>query len=86
MDKIDNFNEVKLYLKQKEIITSNGSDSFYYRDDYVIHKFNGNTVKIKFADFIDLYKDKEFYLKPDEQDTVDLKKDEEYYGRIQKRN
>ena len=86
MQKIDSFEEVKFYLKHKEIVTTNGSDSFYLKDDYITHKFNGNTFRIKYDVFIDLYKDTNFYLREEEQETVDNKKDEEYYGRIQRKN
>lgn len=86
MQRIESFEEVKFYLKHKEIITSTGKDVFYYKDDYVTHKFNGNVVRIKYPEFIDLYKDTNFYLREEEQETVDLKKDEEYYGRIQRSN
>ena len=86
MQRIESFEEVKFYLKHKEIITSTGKDAFYYKDDYVTHKFNGNVVRIKYSEFIDLYKDTNFYLREEEQEAVDLKKDEEYYGRIQRSN
>lgn len=86
MQKIDSFEEVKFYLQHKEVITANGSDSFYLKDGYITHKFNGNTFKIKYDVFLDLYHDSTFYLREEEQETVDNKKDEEYYGRIQKHN
>lgn len=86
MQRIESFEEVKLYLKHKEVITSNGSDTFYLKGDYVTHKFNGSVVRIKYEEFIELYKDSVFYIREEEQETVDLKKDEEYYGRIQKSN
>lgn len=86
MQRIETFEEVKNYLKHHEVITTNNKDSFYLKDDIVIHKFNGNAFKIKFTEFCDLYKDTLFYIREDEQETVDLKKDEEYYGRIQKHN
>lgn len=86
MEKINSFEETKYYLKHYEIITSNGKDTFYYKDDYIVHKFDGNIIKIKYNDFVDLYKDTVFYLREEEQETVDLNKDIEYYGRIQKHN
>lgn len=86
MEKIESFEEVKLYLKEKAVLTTNGSDSFYLKDKIVTRKFNGNTFKIKYEDFVSLYKNTPFYLIEIPQDTVDPKKDEEYYGRIQRYN
>lgn len=86
MQKIDSFEEVKFTLKHYEIVTITGKDSFYYRDGYVVHKFDGNIFRVKFDVFCDLYKDTTFYYPEEEQETVDPGKDEEYYGRIQKHN
>lgn len=86
MDKIKSVEELKLYLKENAIITSDDNDSFYYKDGKVIHKFNGNSYCLDFEDFIDLFKEKSFYLKKEPQDVVDEEKDLEYYGRIQKSN
>lgn len=86
MDKLNNFEEVKQALKKHSSLTTKGKDVFYLKDGYVIHKFNGNTFKLKYEDFKDLYKDTTFYYPIIEQEIVDLKKDEEYYGRIQKKN
>ena len=86
MRKLESFEEVKLYLKHHEVITSTGNDSFYLRDGFVTHKFSGNIFRIKFEEFCELYRDNVFYIREDEQDSVDSLKDEEYYGRIQKHN
>ena len=86
MEKIESFEEVKYALKCREVITSNGIDSFYLREGIVTRKFNGNSYKMKASDFIDLYKETTFYRMPEIQNTIDEEKDIEYYGRIQKMN
>lgn len=86
MQKIETFEEVKFSLKHFEFVTTNGKDVFYYKDGFVTHKFNGNIIKIKYDEFVELYKDETFFYLEEEQETVDLKKDEEYYGRIQRHN
>lgn len=86
MEKIQTFEEVKYYLKNYEIVTSDSKDVFYYKDGYVIRKFNGSIFKLKFEEFVDLYSETNFYLLEENQETVDLEKDKEYYGRIQRHN
>lgn len=86
MEKIQTFEEVKYYLKKYEIVTSDSKDVFYYKDGYVIRKFNGSIFKLKFEEFVDLYSETNFYLLEENQETVDLEKDKEYYGRIQRHN
>lgn len=86
MEKIENFNEVKYALKSKEVITSNGIDVFYLKDNYVTRIYKGSSYKMTLKDFDELYKDTTFYELPENLNTVDENKDIEYYGRIQKRN
>ena len=86
VEKINTFEEVKYALKSREIITSNGSDTFYLKDGIVTRKFNGSSYSLKVEDFLELYKDVTFYKMPEIQNTVDEEKDIEYYGRIQKMN
>lgn len=86
MDKIKTFEETLFYLKHHQVLTSTSKDAFFLKGESIIHKFNSNIVTIKYDDFIDLYKDTDFYIPDSEEETVDLKKDEEYYGRIQRHN
>lgn len=86
MQKIDSFEEVKFYLTHNQVVTTTGEDSFFLKDGFITHKFEGNTFKVEYKVFIELYRDSTFYIPEEEQETVDLQKDEEYYGRIQKHN
>ena len=86
MDKINTFEEVKEYLKNNVIITSDGKDSFYYQGGYVKRLFNGNYYSIKFDNFCDLFKKTTFFIKEDSENSIDDEKDLEYYGRIQRMN
>lgn len=79
MEKIDSFEETLMYLKDKAVITSDGRNLFYLSNGYVVNKFNGSSVKMKKEDFIELYRDKTFYLKEDNSIFIDDEKDEDYY-------
>ena len=79
MEKIDSFEETLMYLKDKAVITSDGRNLFYLSNGHVVNKFNGNSVKMKKEDFIELYKDETFYLKEDNSIFIDDEKDEDYY-------
>ena len=79
MEKINSFDEVLLYLKEKAIITTDGKNMFYLKDGKVIHKFKGNSLSLKKEDFISLYSDEEFFLIEDNSVYIDDNKDEDYY-------
>lgn len=79
MEKINSFDEVLLYLKDKAIITTDGKNMFYLKGGKVIHKFKGNFLSLKKEDFISLYSDEEFFLIEDNSVYIDDNKDEDYY-------
>ena len=70
MEKINSFDEVLLYLKDKAIITTDGKNMFYLKDGKVIHKFKGNSLSLKKEDF---------FLIEDNSVYIDDNKDEDYY-------
>ena len=86
MEKIETFQEVKYALKSREVITSNGVDNFFFKDDHVTRVFKGSSYKMSLKDFIELYKDTTFYRLPASLNVIDENKDIEYYGRIQRKN
>lgn len=84
MEKIETFAEVIMYLKDGEFITANGRDTFYLKNNLITHKFNGNSIKISYDDFLELYRDKDFYLKEENKVEIDQDKDKDYYERYRK--
>lgn len=84
MEKINTFEEVIYYLKQNVIVTSNGKDTFYYANNKITHKFSGSSYHIDLNTFVDLYKDKTFYLIEDNSTYIDEEKDKDYYEKYPK--
>lgn len=78
MLKIDDFNLVLDYLNDKAIVTTNGKNEFYLEGKKIVMRFNGSMVKMDMKDFVDLYRNNNFYLM-EEEIVVDETKDEDYY-------
>lgn len=78
MIKVNNIREAFDYLKEGELLTSNGKDQFILRKQKVIRSFEGNMFSLSIDDFIDIYSNTTFYLYEDVQ-VVDEEKDEAYY-------
>ena len=79
MEKIESIEETIFELKQGTIITLNGNDSFYLRNNMITHRFKGNSYRIDIDTFKELYKDKCFYYKEDNSIFIDDEKDRDYY-------
>ena len=78
MIKVNNIKEAVAYLREKEILTSNGKDQFILLDNKVYRYYDGNQFALPLKEFSELYKDTSFYLYEDVV-TVDEEKDEAYY-------
>lgn len=78
MIKVNGIKDAIGYLREKEILTSNGKDQFILLDNKVYRYYDGNQFSLPLKDFSELYKDIDFYLYEDIV-TVDEEKDEAYY-------
>ncbi len=83
MNEILIFSEALRLLKEKEIIytKTKGKITYYYlNDDKITIKAISYHSTIPYKDFIDLYRNEEFYLYLPKDENVNLEKDEEYYS------
>ena len=83
MDKF-NIEEAINYMKDKEIVTTNNSDTFSFVNDKILYKFNGSSISLSINDFKKLFKESEFSLFKDNSFIVDDLKDKEYYEKYKK--
>jgi len=77
MQKLNGVIEAISYLKEGEIITSNGKDQFVMKDKKIYHYGNSH-FGLDIDDFKQLYKTSDFYLY-EETIEIDDTKDEAYY-------
>ncbi|MBQ0036791.1 MAG: hypothetical protein KBT35_07745 [Firmicutes bacterium] len=78
MEKLKDIAEAVAYLKQGDIVTSNGKDQFILRNKKICRYDNGNFFSMDPKDFLDLFKSSNFYLYEDSA-YIDEEKDEAYY-------
>lgn len=78
MEKLKDIHEAIDYLKQGDIVSSNGKDQFIIRNKKVYRYDDGNTYSLPLNDFLDLYRNSNFYLYEDSA-YIDEEKDEAYY-------
>lgn len=78
MVKLSDINEAISYLKEGEIITTNGKDQFVVKNSKIYRYQDGTSFFLELKDFKDLYKNTNFYLYEDLV-LVDEDKDEAYY-------
>lgn len=78
MQKLKDIKEAIQYLKEGEIVTSNGKDQFVLKNKKICRYQNGTHFNLEPSDFLDLYRNNDFYLY-EEALEIDEKKDEEYY-------
>lgn len=78
MEKLENINEAIEYLKQGDIVSSNGKDQFVIKNKKVFRYDNGTSFSLSLNDFYELYKNNNFYLYEDSV-YIDEEKDEAYY-------
>ena len=78
MQKLVDINETVAYMKDGDIVTSNGKDLFCMKENKVYRFSDSSHFGLELKDFIDLYKNNSFYLY-EEAIEIDDKKDEEYY-------
>lgn len=77
------FSEALRLLKEKEIIytKTKGKITYYYlNDDKIIIKAISYHSTISIQDFIDLYKNEDFYLYLPKDENINIEKDEQYYS------
>lgn len=78
MEKLKDVKEALSYIRQGEIITSNGKDQILFKNDKVYCYNDGSHYNLDTESFLDLYKNTNLFLY-EEQVEIDDKKDEEYY-------
>ena len=78
MQKLNDIKETVAYLKEGEIVTSNGKDQFVMKNKKIYRYYDGTHFGLDLSDFVNLYKNNNFYLY-EEALEVDEQKDEEYY-------
>lgn len=78
MQKLNDIKETISYLNEGEIVTSNGKDQFVMKNSKIYHYGNGSHYGLDPKDFVELYRNVDFYLY-EEAVEIDEKKDEEYY-------
>ena len=78
MELLRDMNEVLSYLREGDIVTSDGKDQFVLKGEKVFRYYNGSRFSLDLKDFSDLYKKNRFYLY-EESVEIDETKDEAYY-------
>lgn len=78
MQKLNDVKEALAYLNEGEIITSNGKDQFVMKNKRIYRYSDGSHFGLDSKDFLELYRNNDFYLY-EEAVEIDEKKDEEYY-------
>ena len=78
MQKLNDIKEVVSYLKEGDIVTSNGKNQFVLKNEKIATYSDGNHYSLDFKDFVDLYRNTTFYLY-EEPIEIDESKDEAYY-------
>ena len=78
MQRLNNINDTLEYLRQGDIVTSNGKDMFILKEDKVYRYDEGTHYGMSIKDFVDLYSKNTFYLY-EESVEIDESKDEAYY-------
>lgn len=78
MQKLNDIKEAVSYLSEGEIITTNGKDQFILRNKKIYRYSDGNHFGLDPKDFIELYRNSNFYLY-EESVEIDESKDEAYY-------
>jgi len=79
MEKIESFNLVIDYLKDKAILTTNGKNRFYLIEDKIVCRNDGSSFKLSIDDFKSLYQKDNFYIFEDNSSFIDDSKDYDYY-------
>lgn len=78
MQRLKDINEAVSYLNEGDIVTSDGKNQFIMNNKKVYNYSDGNHYGLDLKDFVELYRNTNFYLY-EEPFTIDEKKDEEYY-------
>ena len=78
MEQLRDANEALSYLKDGEIVTSNGTDRFIMKNDRIYCYDNGTRFSLSEKDFLQLYRLNRFFLY-EESVEIDETKDEAYY-------
>jgi len=78
MEKLQDINEALEYLKQGDIVSTNGKDQLILRNKKIYRYENGTSFPMVQNDFLSLYKNSSFYLYED-SNYIDEDKDEAYY-------
>ena len=78
MELLRDMNEVLSYLREGDIVTSDGKDQFVLKGEKGVRYYNGSRFSLDLKDVADLYKKNRFYLY-EESVEIDETKDEAYY-------
>lgn len=79
MEKVESFDFVLDYLKNKIILTTNGKNKFVYRKNRILCVQDGTSYSMSLDDFKEVYGKYTFYVFEDNSAEIDLTKDEAYY-------
>lgn len=79
MEKIESFELVLDYLKERVLLTTNGKNTFVLRKDRVICRQEGSSYKLTLEDFRQIHGKDVFYVMEDRDAFIDESKDEAYY-------
>lgn len=74
-----NIEEAINELKNGEVLCTNFNNQFVYKNEKIVHYFNGSVISMSIDNFIELYRNELFYLYEDNGTYIDDSKDEDYY-------
>lgn len=78
MQRLNDINETIGYLREGDIVTTNGKDLFVLKNNKVYRYDDGTHFGLDIKDFMELYNKNTFYLY-EESVEIDETKDEAYY-------
>lgn len=79
MEKLESFDVVIDSLKQGNILTTNGNDRFFMKNNLINHLSKGSSFRLKMDDFKSIHYKDTFYVFEDNNAYIDNSKDEDYY-------
>ena len=74
-----NIEEAINELKNGEVLCTSFKNQFVYKNEKIVHYFNGSVISMNIDNFIELYGNELFYLYEDNDTSIDDSKDEAYY-------
>ena len=78
MQRLNDASEALEYIREGDIVTTDGKDQFLERNGRVLRYSEGTRYSLEIKDFLELYQKTVFYLY-EESAEIDEEKDEAYY-------